>query len=204
MSWFQTSMNSTDAHNQASAAEVVTCFRDERCLLTKLAFLITEDQASADRSVDNACDVTLHGNSPFRDWLLEWAKAATITSAISQKLPALRNCEAAYQHKRCDHVEHSWQCDGDQREASLGLIVKADPRKLIAELDTLCRAILVLRLAVRSSIQDCVLRLNVSRAAVLAANCQAMTWLHAFDGMSLEEYHNPSHDLCKSWDGSKT
>jgi len=204
MSWFQPSMKAADARNQASAAEIVACFRDEGCLLTKLAFLITEDQASADRSVDNACEVTLHGNSPFRDWLLEWAKAATITSAISQKLPVLRNCEAAYQNKRCNHVEHSWQCDTDEREASLNLIVKADPRELIAELDPLCRAILVLRLAIRSSIQDCVLRLNVSRNAVLAANCQAMTWLDAFNGKSLEEHRNPSHALRNSRDGSKT
>ena len=193
MSWFQTSIKAADARNQASAAEIVACFRDERCLLTKLAFLITEDQASADRSVDNACEMTLHGNSPFRDWLLEWAKAATITSAISQKLPALRNCEAAYQHKSCNHVEHSWQCDAPEREASLNLIVKADPRKLIAELDPLCRAILVLRLAIRSSTQDCVLRLNVSRAAVLAANCQAMAWLHELRLKGLETYRNASH-----------
>ena len=75
MSWFQPSMKVADARNQASAAEIVACFRDEGCLLTKLAFLITEDQASADRSVDNACEVTLHGNSPFRDWLLEWGES---------------------------------------------------------------------------------------------------------------------------------
>ena len=36
----------------------------------------------------------------------------------------------------------------------------------LAELDPLCRAILVLRIAIRSSIQDCSFRLNVSRAAV--------------------------------------
>lgn len=195
MSWFQTGIKAADARNHASAAEIVTCFRDERCLLTKLAFLITGDQASADQSVDNACAVTLHGNSPFRDWLLEWAKAATITSAISQKLPALRSCEAAYQTKCCNHDEHLWQSDADEREAGLSLIVKADPRKLIAELDPLCRAILVLRLAIRSSIQDCVLRLNVSRAGVLAANCQAMTWLHEFHRKGLEADQNASYAL---------
>jgi hypothetical protein len=202
MSWFQPSIKAADARNQASADEIVACFRDERCLLTKLAFLITEDQASADRSVDNACALTLHGNSPFRDWLIEWAKAATITSAISQKLPALRNCETEYQHKSCNHVEHSWRCDAPEREASLNFIVRADPRKLIAELDTLCRAILVLRLAIRSSLQDCVLRLNVSRAAVLAANCQAMTWLHESHLKGLEAYPNAWSALQESRQGS--
>jgi hypothetical protein len=194
-------MKAADSRNQASAAEIVACFRDERYLLTKLAFLITADQASADQSVDNACSVTLHGNSPFRDWLLEWAKAATITSAISQKLPVLRNCEAAYQDKSCKHAEHSWQRDAGEREASLNLIVKADPSKLIAELDSLCRAILVLRLAIRASIQDCVLRLNVSRAAVLAANCQAMTWLHELRLKGLEAYPNASYALNEARQG---
>jgi len=50
-------------------------------LLGKLAFLITGDQATADQSVVNAREITLHGNSPFRNWLLEWAKIATITCA---------------------------------------------------------------------------------------------------------------------------
>jgi len=195
MSWFQTSLSAAGDRNQATAAEIVVCFRDERGLLTKLAFLITEDQASAERSVDNACEVTLHGNSPFRDWLLEWAKVATITSAISQNLGALRNCEAAYKDKCCSHVEHSWKCDAPEREASLNLIVQADPRKLIAELDTLCRAILVLRFAIRSSIQDCVLRLAVSRAAVLGANCEAMTWLHELQLRGREAHPNASSAL---------
>ncbi len=63
--------------------------------------------------------------------------------------------------------------DAEERAASLDLILGADAQKLIAELDPLCRAVLVLRVAIRSSIQDCALRLNVSRAAVLAANCHA-------------------------------
>ena len=65
----------------------------------------------------------------------------------------------------------------EERAANLDLILGTDVQTLIAELDPLCRAILVLRAAIRSSIQDCALRLNVSRAAVLAANCRALTWL---------------------------
>lgn len=178
MSWFHASPTAGVARNHASATEIVACFEDQRGLLGRLAFLITGDQPMADRAIVTACQITLQGNSPFRDWLLEWAKTATITSAISQRATAIRLCEAGYKDRPCNHAEHLWQGDAEERAACLDLILQADGEKLIAELDPLCRAILVLRVAIRSSIQDCVFRLNVSRASVLAANCHAMTWLH--------------------------
>ncbi|MGA2003732.1 MAG: hypothetical protein ABSG70_10140 [Terriglobales bacterium] len=151
--------------------------------------MITGDQATADQAVVHACEITLQGNSPFRDWLLEWAKAATIASAISHGTEAIRVCEATYTDRRCAHVEHLSPGDAEEHAASLDLILGTDANTLIAELDPLCRAILVLRVAIRSSIQDCALRLNVPRAVVLAANCQAMTWLHDGQVKSMEEDH---------------
>ncbi len=177
MSWFHSSTAPVDGRNHASPAEVVACFQDQRNVLVRLAFLITGDHVEADHAVVQACEMTLQGNSPFRDWLLEWAKAATIASAISHGTKAIRICEAEYKDRRCPHVEHLSQGDAEERAASLDLILGADAEILLTELDPLCRAILVLRVAIRSSIQDCALRLNVSRAAVLGANCHAMTWL---------------------------
>jgi DNA-directed RNA polymerase specialized sigma24 family protein len=171
-------VKAAEDRNHASVAEVVGCFNDERPILSRLALLITGDQATAEQSVVDACEMTVKGHSPFRDWLLEWAKAATITSAISKCAAAIRHCEAAYREQHCSHAEHTSQGNAEERAASLNLILEADARKVIAELDPLSRAVLVLRLGIRSSIQDCVLRLNVARAAVLAANCRAMTWLH--------------------------
>ncbi len=177
-SWFEISATALDARHHASPAEVVTCFQDQRALLHALAFLITSDHATADRAIIAACEMTLHGNSPFRDWLLEWAKTATIASAISLRKEAIRMCEAEYRDRRCTHADHLSQGDAEERAATLEFILRADPEQLIAELDPLCRAILVLRVAIRSSIQDCALRLNVCRTAVLAANCHVLTWLH--------------------------
>src|ERR1700739_943924 len=178
MSWFRSSAAPVDARNHASPAEVVACFQDQRNVLGRLAFLITGDHVTADEAVVQACEITLQGNSPFHDWLFEWAKAATIASAISHGTKAIRTCEAAHNDRRCPHVEHLSQGDAEERAASLALILGADTQTLLMELDPLCRAVLVLRVAIRSSIQDCALRLNVSRAAVLGANCDAMTWLH--------------------------
>jgi len=193
MSWFHTSTAPVDARNHASPAEVVACFRDQRNLLGRLAFLITGDHATADQAVDQACEITLQGNSPFRDWLFEWAKAATIASAISHGAKAIRICEAVYKDRRCPHVEHLWQGDAEERAASLDLMLGADTQTLLTELDPLCRAVLVLRVTIRSSIQDCSLRLNVSRAAVLGANCSAMTWLQKRQAKPVEENHAASH-----------
>jgi len=190
MSWFHASTTAGDARNHASAAEIVACFRDQRNVLHRLAFLITADEAIAELAVAQACAITLQGNSPFRNWLLEWAKAATIAGVISLQGDAIRVCEAMYKDRRCPHVEHLCQFDDERRAASLALILQTDTQKIVTKLDPLCRAILVLRIAIRSSIQDCSLRLNVSRAAVLAANCHAMTWLDQCRVKSLEDDHN--------------
>jgi hypothetical protein len=193
MSWFHSNTAAFDASNPASPAEVVTCFQDQRNVLGRLAFLITGDQATADRAVVQACELTLQGNSPFRDWLLEWAKAATIACAISHGTGAIRVCEAVYKDQRCPHVEYLSPGDAEERAASLDLILGTDAQTLIAELDPLCRAVLVLRVAIRSSILDCALRLNVSRAAVLAANCHVLTWLHQRQLKPVEESRTASH-----------
>ncbi|MFY9843726.1 MAG: RNA polymerase sigma factor [Terriglobales bacterium] len=193
MSWFHASTAAVNDRNHASPAEVVACFQDQRNVLGRLAFLITGDQATAERAVAQACEMTLQGNSPFRNWLFEWAKAATIASAISHGTEAIRICETAYKDRRCPHVEHLSRGDAEERAASLDLILGTDNQTLIVELDPLCRAVLVLRVAIGSSIQDCVLRLNVSRAAVLGANCHAMTWIDNGPVTRVEENHDASH-----------
>jgi DNA-directed RNA polymerase specialized sigma24 family protein len=192
MSWFHSSIEAVDARNHASPAEIVACFQNQSNVLGRLAFLITGDQATADQAVVQTCELTLQGNSPFRDWLLEWAKTATIASAISHGTEAIRSCEPVYKGLRCPHVEHLWQGDSEERALSLDLLLRTDAQTLIAELDPLCRAVLVLRAAIRSSIQDCALRLNVSRAAVLGANCHALTWLQERHVDAVEENHDAS------------
>jgi hypothetical protein len=195
MSWFHLSIPPVDPRNHASPAEIVACFRDQTELLDRLAFLITADRANAEQAIAQACETTLQGNSPFCDWLLEWAKVATITAALSHEGNAIRVYEAMYKDRRCSHGEHICQLDDERRADSLALILQMDAQTIIAELDPLCRAILVLRIAIRSSIQDCSLRLNVSRAVVLAANCLAMTWLDYHHRKPLEDNHNVLHSL---------
>jgi hypothetical protein len=51
MSWFHASTAAVDARNRASASEIVACFRDQRNLLLRLAFLITADETTAEQAV---------------------------------------------------------------------------------------------------------------------------------------------------------
>ena len=177
MSWFQPYENvANDDH--ASVAEVLACFRQQRNVLLRLAFLITGDNATAEQSLQSACGTTLKGHAPFREWLSQWARVATITNAISQCIGDIRKCEAMHKDQRCTHAEHLSKGDDAEREHRLNAVVATDPEVVITELDPLSRAVLVLIVATGSSIQDCVMRLNVSRPAVLAANCAALTWLH--------------------------
>jgi hypothetical protein len=195
MSWFHASTKTADPRNHASEAEIVACFRNEQNVLKTLAFLITADEAMAEEAVSKACEITLEGNSPFRDWLLEWAKAATLSAAISLNGQAIRMSEVMYKDRRCQHVDHLGQLDEERRAANLALVFGMEAQEIIAELDPLCRAILVLRIAIRSSIQDCSLRLNVSRSAAVAANCLAMTWLDYRRIKPWGNDHNISHAL---------
>jgi len=170
------SLKSIRKANRASETEILACFRDESDLLFRLAWFITGDEASAAQSVIAGRETALHRPGPVREWLREWAKWVTIKAAVSMNREAICQCEPAYNHVHCTHPDHllSQSVLSSRRRDLLSHI---NPRIIFSELDPLARAILILRTAVNASIFDCVLRLNVSHDAVLAANCWAMTWL---------------------------
>lgn len=179
MFWSHGGNERSKAGDHASAAEVVHCFRDQSLVLRNLAVLITGDPVVADECIVEACENTFRGNTPFREWLFEWAKVATITRAVSRQAAAIRSCEATHLYQHCTHPEHLSLIDAEERATCLDFLLQCDAQEIIDQLDPLCRAVLVLRVATRSSFHDCVLRLNISRAAVLAANCLAMAWVSA-------------------------
>jgi hypothetical protein len=179
MSWFFTNINTGSDRKRASIAEIVACFSREKPMLGRLALLVTGDAVIGDQCVSEARDRTVAASQPFQDWLVEWAKAATILCATSRCAQAIRSCGATYKDQHCAHPEHLAEESDRERAGALNTILNADPCQVMAELDALSRAVLVLRVAIRASIQDCVLRLNVSRPIVLAAHCRAMTWLHS-------------------------
>ena len=176
MAWL-TSIGEPNLRDHASVSEVVECFSDRKSLLLQLALLITGEKQSAEQSVVNACDLTAKGSTPFRYWLSEWAKAATIGAAINRSLSAIQQCEAAGAQAHASARGRAHPEDGWESDRSLETLLVMDPAVVISQLDPLARTVLVLRLALRYSLQDCVFRLNVSRVALVRAQSRALAWL---------------------------
>lgn len=176
MSWLRKTEKLTGSET-ATTSEVLACFHGERALLFRFALLITADEAAAERCLIEARETTIKGHGPFRDWLTEWAKVATVTNAIQHCITAIRGCEALYDNQQCTHIGHLTHAEDSNREPQLAAILETDPEIVIDALDPLSRAVLVLKVAMRCSVKECALRLNVPRAAVTAAYCRAMTWV---------------------------
>ncbi len=175
MSWFPVVTLENAARTQASASDITSCFHNEKETLFRLAFLIAGDEAQAEASVINAYELTLQGEPPFRDWLFEWAKSATVRSAIRTRLDEIRRCSSAYKDSYYDDREYLSQQTDEQRMAeSIG---RLDPGLVVSELDPFARSILVLRGVLHASARGCAVQLNVSHQFVLAAQCRLNAWL---------------------------
>ena len=175
MSWFPVVKLTNAVRTQASVSDITSCFHNEKETLFRLAFLITGDEAQAEASVINAYELTLQGKLPFRDWLLEWAKSATVRCAIRTRLDEIRRCESAYKDSYCDDPEYLSQRTDQRRMAES--ILRLDSGLVVSELDPFARSVLVLRGALHASVRDCAVQLNISRESVVAAQCRMNAWL---------------------------
>jgi len=175
MSWFPVVKLTNAARTQASASDITSCFHNEKEALFRLAFLITGDEVQAEASVINAYELTLQGKTPFLDWLFEWAKSATVRTAIRARLDEIRRCENAYNDSCCNDPEYLCQQTDQRRMAES--IWRLDPGLVVSELDPFARSVLVLQGALHASVRDCAVQLNVSRESVVAAQRRMNAWL---------------------------
>jgi hypothetical protein len=182
MHWFQTTLKDSASCNHASAFEINSCFHDNGALLFRLALLITGDEQKAEASVVSAHEGIIEGRRPFRDWLVEWAKAATVRNAICNSLDEIQSFEPVYRDMLCTHEEreaqhHEAQDDDEQLRRAADLLLSIDPRVAIAELDALSRAVWVLRTGLRTSLRNCAVYLNLPQNIIAAANRRTMLWI---------------------------
>ncbi|HVN21171.1 MAG TPA: hypothetical protein VMU05_20460 [Dongiaceae bacterium] len=170
----------------------------EKNILFRLAFLITGDKAQAEDALMAAYELTEQGETPFRDWLFEWAKSATVKSAIRGRLDDIRECGAQYKPSHCKHPEHLHQIAMPELQGVAEWILRLDPDMVIAELDPFARAILLLRGALGASVRECAIQLTVSTESVLAAQCRITTWLTKAGKEQLPELKRPVKTECPS------
>ncbi len=144
----------------ASIAEIENAFDTESELLQWIAWLITGDQGLAARCVADARKLSREKTGVFSDWLIQWARSATIQTSHQ------------YENARCVHGEHTpltIEQIENLRIMSLELMIE--------ELDAFTRAVMLLRSIQRCTIHDCALRLGSTRSAIVAACCALEEWI---------------------------
>ena len=157
--------------SRASSHEIQSVFAEQRDYLYWIALLITGDDALADQAVVNASDLSAGRTGVFRDWLMGWAKYATVRAAIREvrdliSASASRYADSPHEHSDCEVLS-------DDQIAALRQV---DPLDTVAALDPLARSALVLRGIQHASIADCAVLLDVPRRIVAGAYCQALRW----------------------------
>lgn len=155
----------------ATAAEIHSGFDEQAELLHWLAEVITGDAQLARECVIDARDLSSKNSAVFRDWLVKWAKTATVRRAIELARPNL-SVDSVHAQTGCTHHHHE-----PLSEEQIVELLRIPAKDLIAGLDGISRAVLILRGVQHAAVQDCVLTLGVTRGTVTGALCNAYQWL---------------------------
>ncbi|HVN20087.1 MAG TPA: hypothetical protein VMU05_14975 [Dongiaceae bacterium] len=157
----------------ATVNDIRGTFREHRVELEWLAYFITGDQTMAKECVSDACLLSEGHNGVFRQWLLTWARHATIRSAIETQHDRIK--EAARKYDRTGFV----QCTREPlKQDAIETLVRCSD-SFIARLDVLSRTALVICGIQNSPIADAALMLGISRSVASAAYCGALDCLEA-------------------------
>lgn len=161
-----------------SSLEILERFRDEHEVLSALALLITGNLRDAEGAVNQARGLMTNWVMPFPPpgQLTKWVRWVTIKAAVADSLDEIRRYEPRYMNRTCMHAEHLLNGNSKLQQFH-DFLLHLNPAIVIAELDPLARAVAVLRSTSRASFLDCTLPLKLSADTVLAANCQAMSWI---------------------------
>jgi len=82
-----TQVRDKEANVYASHEDFHTIFNDDLKELYQLSFLLTRDQARAERCLVSGLEDCETGNPVFREWAHSWAKRAIIQNAIREVKP---------------------------------------------------------------------------------------------------------------------
>ena len=188
MEWFHSSERKQldrPKGSRASSHEIQSVFAEQRNYLYWIALLITGDDALADLAVVNASALSANYSGLFRDWLIGWAKYATVRAAVREVRDLISASASRYVDSSSEHAD-----DDVLSEDQIMSLRHVDPREIIAALDPLARCALVLRGIQHASLADCALLLDVSRGIVAGAYSQARRW----NGAHISAHAAPNED----------
>jgi hypothetical protein len=157
----------------ASAAEIIQGFNAQSKQLQWIAEVITGNAILAAQCVVNARAIAESDSGVFRDWLVQWARTATVRNSLAPMHERiLQAAELRYEDVGCAHGGHETLSIHE-----VTALQQRSPSVLASNLDDLARAVLILRGVQHAASQDCALTLGVSRVKISAAYCVAIDWL---------------------------
>ena len=148
--------------------EIFSRHREE---LQWLADFLTGDEMVAEACVVDARALAESENPGFQEWMLEWARLATIRSAVQVQQKRIAQLSSAYLRRRCIHGGHA-ALSSD----SVELLVE-ESCVLMARMDVLCRCALVICGLEKRSAHEAALLLGADRTSVEGAYCAAVKFL---------------------------
>ena len=152
----------------ATAEEVRKAFIEQPEELNWLAFFLTCDKELARVCILDACALATTANDVLVHRLDQWTRCCTIVSAVEMQQQRITQLAAVHERTRCFHAAHA-----PLVPVALELLYD-NAEELSLEIDTLCRATLILLGIERYSLNESALMLGVSQTAVEAAYCAAL------------------------------
>ncbi|MBV9341325.1 MAG: hypothetical protein JO159_10615 [Acidobacteria bacterium] len=146
-------------------------FSEYRETLVWLANFLTGDKNVAEACVIDACALAEAQTPGLQGWPVEWARLATIRSAMEMQQKRIAQLSSVYAHRPCIHGGHRALV-----QESIEVLV-AESDALIGKLDVLCRFALLLCGLEKHSAQKAALLLSIEHASVEGAYCAAVRYL---------------------------
>lgn len=145
--------------------------RECRTELAWLAFFVTANEDVATACVIDACALAEVQGDGYEKWLMEWARYATVRSAVQMQRVRISQLSWLYEGRMCSHRAHP-SLSPDSVE-----FVVEETSSLVAKVDVLCRSVLLICGIEKRPFHEAALMLGVSDDTVQAAYCSALEYL---------------------------
>jgi DNA-directed RNA polymerase specialized sigma24 family protein len=177
-------------HHDVTEDDIRQAFGDYHNLLCWLATFLIADDKLTDACMVDASTIAERQTPVFHEWLVHWAARATIECALQEQHPVIAELASKYETSEPVHLKHA------PLSREYFLVLVKNSKVLRADLDPLCRFVLVLCGIAKNSYDEVAAQLGISRSAVEQAYCVA------FDTLEIAAHRVPSNaDVSASHSG---
>ncbi len=148
-----------------------------------LAYFITGDHSTAAACVVDACSLSRSHNHLFAEWLLQWARYATIRSALHTQSARIWQLSVNYPQPTCVHDKHGLL------SADLVELLVPESDRLLNQLDVISRAALLICGIEKHSVTEAAVMIGVSSVCIRAAYCAGLQALEVLECEQFSQDH---------------